>query len=230
MKAVILAAGRGSRLKPLTDTTPKALLKIDGLTLIEHNLELIYPFVDSYIVVVNYLGEQIIEYIGDNYKEKKIEYIRQKELLGTGDALFSCAHLLRDDEFIVLMSDDLYQRKDIESLLPYKFSLLSKEAQSSFVGGEIEVDDKDRLVSIVEGEHQKGDLVNVGVYKMSPEIFDYSLVKIPGRDEYGLPQTLVAILHKHEIIIKKANFWMQINDVKGLENAKEYIEKQNEKK
>ncbi|PLX22015.1 hypothetical protein C0584_00600 [Candidatus Parcubacteria bacterium] len=222
MKAVILAAGRGSRLKPLTDKTPKPLLRVNGKTLLEHNLDLVKKIVDEYIIVVGYMSDAIIDFLGSEYAGKGVRYVEQKELLGTGHALYTCKEYLPDD-FLVLNSDDLFAKEDIEKLIPYKFSILSKEAESDFSGGKINVDQSDKLVEIVEGDHKRGDLVNVGVYKMHADIFNYDLVKIPGREEYGLPQTIISVLRDDDIKIKKANFWIQINDIEGLERARAYL-------
>jgi len=62
MKAIILASGRGTRMKPLTDTTPKPLIKIAGKPIIEHNIEKIHKQVDEIILVVKYLSEQFKTY------------------------------------------------------------------------------------------------------------------------------------------------------------------------
>ncbi len=67
MKAVILAAGRGKRMMPLTTDTPKPLLKVAGKTLLDHTIGLLPTEVTEIVVVVNYLGEQIVEYIKKNY-------------------------------------------------------------------------------------------------------------------------------------------------------------------
>ena len=226
MKAVILAAGRGSRLKPLTDNIPKPLIKINGTTLIEYSIDLVLSYVDEIVIVVGYLADEIKKYLGNNYRGIKISYIVQSEQLGTGHALYLCKELLPDD-FLVLMSDDLYNKDDIKELLPHKFSLLTQVAKTDFSGGRVEINEQEELLGIIEGNHRKGDLVNVGVYKLSSEIFDYSLVKIPGRDEYGLPQTLVSLINDFDIKIHRATFLIQINDIEGLELARKY--KKNEK-
>ncbi len=221
MKAVILAAGRGSRLRPLTNNKPKPLLKINGVSLIEYSLDLISAYVDEIIIVIGYLGNKIKKNLGDNYMGIKISYITQNEQLGTGHALYLCRDLLPDD-FLVLMSDDLYSENDIKSLLPYKFALLAQEAKSDFSGGKIKINNNGELSEIVEGSHKAGELVNTAFYKMSADIFNYPLIKIPGRNEFGLPQTLVNIVDDFDIKICRAKFWMQINDIDGLEQAEKY--------
>ena len=111
MQAVILAAGLGTRLRPLTYDTPKPLLKIGDKTLIEYNIERLPECIDELVIVIGYLGEQIIDYFGNQYKGKKISYIKQSQLLGTGHALFLCKKIL-NDRFLVLMGDDIYSQED----------------------------------------------------------------------------------------------------------------------
>jgi NDP-sugar pyrophosphorylase family protein len=77
MKAIILAAGEGTRLKPLTNTRPKPLIEIMGKSILEYNLECVYKDVDEIFIVVKYLKEKIIEKFGNNYKKVKITYIDQ---------------------------------------------------------------------------------------------------------------------------------------------------------
>jgi bifunctional UDP-N-acetylglucosamine pyrophosphorylase/glucosamine-1-phosphate N-acetyltransferase len=226
MKAVILAAGRGSRLKPLTNNIPKPLIKINGISLIEYTMDLVVSYVDEIVIVVGYLADEIKKYLGDSYKGVKISYVVQNEQKGTGHALYLCRDLLKDD-FLVLMSDDLYNEDDIKALLPHKFSILTQSTTSDFSGGKVIINRKEELIGIIEGNYKKGDLVNAGVYKMSAEIFNYPLVQIPDRAEYGLPQTLVSLVNDFDIKIHKATFLIQINDIKGLELARKH--KVNEK-
>jgi NDP-sugar pyrophosphorylase family protein len=77
MKAIILAAWEWSRLRPLTNTIPKPLIKIFGKSIIEHNLENIYKYVSEIIMVVKYKQELIKEEFSDNYKWVKITYKNQ---------------------------------------------------------------------------------------------------------------------------------------------------------
>lgn len=113
MQAVILAAGVGIRMRPLTETVPKPLLKVAGKPLIEYTLAALPNEIDEVIIVIGYLGEQIIKHFGESFDGKKIRYVKQKNLEGTARALFEAREFITD-RFLVLMSDDIYSKNDIE--------------------------------------------------------------------------------------------------------------------
>ncbi|MBN2127609.1 MAG: nucleotidyltransferase family protein, partial [Candidatus Diapherotrites archaeon] len=88
MNAVILAAGKGTRLKPLTDFVPKCMVELKGKPLIEWILtELKKAGIKKAVLVVGYKKEKIKEFIGEKFKGIEIEYVFQKKQLGTGNAL-----------------------------------------------------------------------------------------------------------------------------------------------
>jgi len=95
MKAVILAAGEGIRMRPLTINTPKPLLKIIGKPILEHIIDSFPNEIDEIIIVVGYLKDQIKNYFGSNWKSRKINYIFQKDKKGTAHALWLCRPLLK---------------------------------------------------------------------------------------------------------------------------------------
>lgn len=112
--AVIMAGGRGQRLKPLTDNVPKPLLKVGDKTIMEHNLDRLALFgIDDFWVTVKYLGEQIEEYFG-NGKEKnlKIEYIWETEALGTIGAVSKIKNFEHD--YVLVTNSDLLTNLDYE--------------------------------------------------------------------------------------------------------------------
>ena len=117
MQAVLLAAGQGEKLRPITYDVPKPMIRIAGKNLIEHNIDQLPNEIDELIIVVGHLAPQIINHFGNEYKGKKITYVKQKKLLGTGHALSICKQHLKD-RFLVMMSDDIYDRKDIERPQP----------------------------------------------------------------------------------------------------------------
>lgn len=112
--AVIMAGGRGQRLKPLTDTTPKPLLKVGEKAIMEHNLDRLALFgIDDFWVSVKYLGEQIEDYFGQG-KEKnlKIEYVWENEPLGTIGAVSQIKNFEHD--YILVTNSDLLTNIDYE--------------------------------------------------------------------------------------------------------------------
>jgi len=225
MQAVVLAAGRGSRLRPLTYHVPKPMIRIAGKNLIEHNLDILPKCVDEIILVVGYLGEQIINHFGNEYEGIKIKYIKQNKLYGTGHAVFLCQDELQD-RFLVFMGDDVYSEDDIEKCLKHEQCILTKEIGGRFVGGRVKLNKFGHMEDIVEGIHKKSrGLANTGLYVLNKKIFEYSLVPLKNKKEYGLPQTIIKMAHDHPVNIEKANFWLQINNLNSLKRIEKILDK-----
>lgn len=112
--AVIMAGGRGQRLQPLTDTTPKPLLKVGDKPIMEHNLDRLTLFgIDDFWVSVKYLGEQIENYFGKGEsKNIKIEYVWENEPLGTIGAVSQIKNFEHD--YILVTNSDLLTNIDYE--------------------------------------------------------------------------------------------------------------------
>ena len=124
MKAFILAAGKGQRLKPLTNDTPKPLVSIKGKPLLEWNLlKLKSAGIKDILINLHYLGDEIINYFGDGKSlDLNIQYSKEQNLLGTGGALIQGKSFLDDSPFI-LVSGDLWTN--------YPFSrLVTKDLKS----------------------------------------------------------------------------------------------------
>jgi len=223
MQAVILAAGRGTRLRPLTYHVPKSMIRIAGKNLIEHNIAALPKEVDEVVLVIGYLGEQIINHFGDKYENKKIIYIKQQKLFGTGHALSACESVLKD-KFLVLMGDDIYSEKDINKCLKHKNCILAQKVKNRFTGGRIILNSQGFLKEIIEGIHKKNEgLVNTGLYVLTKNFFNYELVKLKDKKEYGLPQTLVKMAVDYPVFIEKAESWLQISSLAGLKNAEKIL-------
>ena len=109
MKCIILAAGEGTRMKPLTNEIPKPMLKISGKPILEHILDSLPDNIDEVILVVGYLKEKIVNYFGDEFGKFKIKYVFQEGKLGTYRALELCKDLIINDErFLMMYADDLH--------------------------------------------------------------------------------------------------------------------------
>lgn len=217
MQGVILAAGRGTRMKELTKEIPKPLLIVDGKTILGHNFAALPDDVDEVVLVVGYLGEKIREFIGTSFAGKKVVYAEQKELQGTAHALFLCQLFLKD-KFLVLMGDDIYSKPDLE--------MLSRQPSPAILAWELQQDDtlRDRqaimkldefgdLENVVERQPAvKGALVNTGAYLLDKRVFSYPLVSagFPA-EEYGLPQTFMQMVKDGvKMKVVKATHWKKV--------------------
>src|SRR3970282_1446930 len=117
MQIVFLAAGRGMRIRPLSDTTPKPLLPVAGIPILKRNLNELPPEVKDVIIVVGYLGEQIKRLFGNSFAGRPVRYVEQTGLRGTADALWKTRALHYGDPFLVGNGDDLYVNADMSRLI-----------------------------------------------------------------------------------------------------------------
>src|SRR5262245_33844226 len=124
MDAIILAAGVGKRLQPHTLTTPKPLLPVQGRPILDWIIGALPP-VDRLVVVVNYLAEQIEEYMKQQTHVRNWTLVRQSVPRGTGDALMSCKDSVTSDRVMVLNGDDLIGRADLAKLAAVPMGILA---------------------------------------------------------------------------------------------------------
>ncbi len=112
--AVIMAGGRGQRLSPLTDKTPKPLLKVGEKAIIEHNLDRLSFFgIDDFWISINYLGDQIIEKLGKGENRNiTIEYVKEEKPLGTIGAISNISKFNHD--YVLVTNSDILTNLDYE--------------------------------------------------------------------------------------------------------------------
>ncbi|MFY0698232.1 nucleotidyltransferase [Balneola sp. EhC07] len=124
---VIMAGGKGSRLRPLTEKTPKPLLIIGDKPILEHNIQRLSLFgMDDFWISVNYLGEQIEEYFGNgNHKNLNIEYVWEDEPLGTIGSVSKIDNFIHD--YVLVTNSDILTNLDYEN-----FFLRFKEEEADF--------------------------------------------------------------------------------------------------
>jgi dTDP-glucose pyrophosphorylase len=220
MKAIILAAGKGVRMKELTKDTPKPLLKVKGKAVLERNLEQILGLVEEVIIVVGHKKEKIMAAFGTDYNGLKITYVIQKKQLGTGDALKSVNDYdsgVLKERFLLLMGDDIFFREDIENCLKHKNAILAKKVEDPSRFGVFIV--KKGLIKEVIEKPKKfvSDLVNVALY-----VFDGIEMKGISLSERGeieftdLVDDIVKERDVHCVIAKK---WISIATPEDLKKA-----------
>ncbi|EKE18450.1 MAG: hypothetical protein ACD_9C00335G0009 [uncultured bacterium] len=223
MQIVILAAGRGTRMKDLTESVPKPMLEINGKPILAYKLESLPKEIDEVIFVIGYLGNKIQNFFGDSYAGKKISYVVQEELNGTGGAVNLTKELLKGD-FLVMMGDDLYVKQDIEKILKNDLAVLGFQVDNPQQYGVIFLNENETLSEIIEKPDIVGPaLANIGLYKLNKKFFEYSSVSI-GKGEFGLPQTLALMAKDFPVQVQKATAWFPIGNPDDLKKAHEIVD------
>jgi len=144
MRAVILAAGKGLRMLPLTAFTPKPLLEVGGKPIIYHVLNALPPEIDDIIIVVKYLGDKIKKRIGRYYKGIKIKYATGSDK-GNAYSFMNTKKYLKDERFLLIYGDEIPNPEDIKKCLSRDLSILTY-----------------------------GDSIKDGVMVLNTDIFEYS--------------------------------------------------------
>jgi dTDP-glucose pyrophosphorylase len=201
LKAVILCAGYGKRLKPYTDTFQKSMLPINNKPLLEYVLNgLIYAGFRDYIFVVGYKKEQILNYFKDGVNWNiNIQYVEQKRLNGTGGALLECQQVINNSHFFLTWGDIIVPYSVYKEILNkfnqehYNFILISNYTDDPFKGAAVYIK-HDYCIDIIEKPSQgesKSKFNNTGIFILSKEIFEVlSNLKPSKRGEIELTDAL----------------------------------------
>lgn len=202
MYGVVPAAGEGTRLRPLTDETPKGLVAVDGRPLVSHVFDrLLEAGVDELIVVVGYELDTLIGFYGDAYRGLPITYVHQRDQLGLGHAVARCESVV-SGSFIVCNGDNVFQRPqraalkrardgDVDAVLVAQ-EVSRDEAMKTGVlevdGSLIDATGGSRVERVVEKpEKPPSRLSTTGWYVLPEEIFDaLELLRPSDRGEYEL--------------------------------------------
>jgi NDP-sugar pyrophosphorylase family protein len=181
MKAMILAAGLGTRLRPLTDTVPKALVPVNGEPLITYSLKLLKKQgVTEVLINLHYLGDLIEKELGDGRKfGMKISYSQEPTVLGTGGGIKKGKNFFGKDPFFVLNSDvliDLDLKKFLEFHQKKKgiatMTVRPREADSQETAVFLGTDDRIRSIG-GEGKKEERAVMYTGIQILEPEFLKY---------------------------------------------------------
>jgi bifunctional UDP-N-acetylglucosamine pyrophosphorylase/glucosamine-1-phosphate N-acetyltransferase len=218
MDAIILAAGKGTRLRPHTETTPKPLLPVQGRPILDWIIGALPP-VDRLVVVVNYLADQIEDYLRRQTHVRDWATVRQAEPRGTGDALMSCKGAVRSDRVMVLNGDDLMGRADLAKLAAVPQGILARPVEYPKEYGIIFRHPDGSLKELVEKPDIPGpQLANIGAYLFPRAAFDLTLPLSP-RGEYEITDAVSQLAARGRFEVIEAGYWLPIGNVPQWEAA-----------
>ena len=215
MIAVVLAAGEGSRMRPLTYTRPKVMLPIANRPILEHLIiEAREAGVKDFVLVVGYHDEQIRSYFGNGRKwSVNVAYANQRKQLGTADAVRMVEGTV-DSSFLLMNGDIVVNRKDIGALLEKgKTTISTIEVKDPKGLGTLEVR-RGRVLRIHEKvEKPPTNLANAGLYYFTPEIFAaISQTPKSPRGEYEITQSLqIMIDNGQHVLSHRLGYWLDLS-------------------
>ena len=230
MKAVILAAGKGVRMLPLTLDRPKPLIEINGKPFLMHLLERLHTagFEDKDIaIIVGYKGEKIEEFLEEH--NLAITVIAQQALLGTGDAVYHAREFVDEDDFIVVGGDNLFSSDDLLRI--------QQDDEYCYVSG-WKVEDPSRygvllckgdvLAEIVEKPKEfVGDLINAGLYKFTPDIFEaLEQIDISERGELELTDAITLLAESRKVkVMMLQDYWLDLGKKEDVGKIEDFLKK-----
>lgn len=209
MKAVVLAAGEGTRLRPLTEDKPKGMVEVAGKPILTHAFEQLAELGDDeLVVVVGYLKEKIIEYYGDEFEGIPITYAHQREQNGLAHALLTVEEHI-DDDFMLMLRDNIFQA-NLEDVVRRQ---REERADAAFLVEEVDWEEASRygvcgtnkygeVTEVVEKpEDPPSNLVMTGFYTFSPAIFHAAhLVQPSNRGEYEISEAIDLLIQSGRTI------------------------------
>ena len=223
MKAMIFAAGLGRRLMPLTQHTPKPLIKVGKKSLIERNIFWLQQNGISEIIInVSYQGEMIIDYVSQRFPDLNISFSKEDELLGTGGAILNVLPFFNEKPFL-LMNADIFHNIEIKNLPQdtKKAHLVGVPNPNHNINGDFSL--KQSIVSIANREN---DLTWSGISVINPIIFKENSFQSNSFNIWD--SVLPKYIDNGEVTGEKSNeLWIDVGTSDRLELANQILKEEN---
>lgn len=237
MKAMIFAAGLGTRLKPLTDNTPKALIKVNDKTLLQHAIEYLKKYgISEMVVNIHHFGSQIIDFIQANNFGVNISVSDEtNELLDTGGGLKKASSYFSGNDPLVVVNADILTNVNIDKMLHEHIqsgnvaTLAVRDRSSS---RKLVFDKQQRLIGwrnlktsetieISQFNIDSNEYAFSGVQIISPKLFQH----FPKQDKFSIIHWYLEIAKFSKIgaFLQPDGYWFDVGTIEKLEIAKQYL-------
>lgn len=225
LECMIMAGGKGERLRPLTEKTPKPMLKLGDRPIIEHNIDRLIQYgIEKIYISINYLGEQLKDYFGDgSSKGISIEYVEEEKYLGTGGAIRLVDNF--DSEHILVMNSDLFTDVDFEDLY---LNTINDDAEIGISSIPYTVNipyaiferEDNRVLSFKEKPNNT-HYANAGIYILKKELIE----RIPKDEFYNITDLIQNVLDEGGKVIQNPiyGYWIDIGKHEDYNKAQEIV-------
>ncbi|MEM9016309.1 MAG: nucleotidyltransferase family protein [Verrucomicrobiota bacterium] len=232
MRAILLAAGFGTRLRPITDQVPKCLVEIAGRPLLDYWLHDLHEAgVDEFLINTHYLADEVVSFIDGHSLRSQVRLVNEKELLGTAGTLMANREFAMKETTLLAHADNLcfcpwpaffdgHARRPVESLM----TMMTFETDAPHECGIVEADD----AGIVIGFHEKvenppGNNANAAVYLIEPPLIEF--VHSLGDDIHDLSTQVLPKLKGRIFTWRNDDLLIDIGTPERLESARAIVEK-----
>lgn len=210
MQAVILAAGRGTRMGPLTETMPKPMLPVADRPLVGHVADAaVAAGTEELVITIGFGGDSVRDHFGTSYAGVPIRYAEQPTQRGTADALAAAADLI-DGDFAVLNGDSLYQPADLERLFDGAPQIGAHRVDTPSDYGVLVTDDGVVTEVNEKPPDPKSNLVNAGAYAFPEEVVELLDVDESERGELELTDVLDRLVARGELETVVFDEWLDV--------------------
>ncbi|WP_253738521.1 bifunctional sugar-1-phosphate nucleotidylyltransferase/acetyltransferase [Halohasta salina] len=227
MQTVVLAAGEGTRMRPLTAAQPKPMLPVAGKPLLEHTLDrAVDAGADRLVVVVGYESDRVRDHFGTRHAGVDVEYAVQTEQRGTADAVNAAAPLLDNEPFVVLNGDALYDQGSLDTLYSNGPAVGSYRVDNPSAYGVLQLaaDDDTRVTGVVEKPaNPESNLINTGAYVFPAAAHDLLTVETSDRGELELTDVLEAVCDQCSVTAVPFKRWLDVGRPWELLAANEWL-------
>jgi NDP-sugar pyrophosphorylase family protein len=209
MQCIILAAGKGTRLKPLTETLPKPLVKVCGQTLLDHIVLALPSAVKELIIVIGYRGDMIRDYCGDTFHGRPVTYLVQEEINGPAQALWLTKDLIKG-RFLFMFADDIHGKDDLARAVSYTRAILATTSDIPERFGVIVRNPDGTIADMVEKPiSPASNLVATGPMVLDKNIFNFP-PESPINGEYFMPEIIMRYKDQYPIAVVEEKLWLAI--------------------
>ncbi|MXV62543.1 NTP transferase domain-containing protein [Natronorubrum sp. JWXQ-INN-674] len=222
MKAVVLAAGEGTRIRPLSASLPKPMLPVADRPLVAHTVDTaVVAGADEIVLVIGYEGDTVKDYFGSEYRGTPVSYAVQTDQTGTADAVNAAREHI-DGPFAVLNGDNLYDPAAIDRLFEQRPAVCAVEVDDPRNYGVLSTDDGTVTDITEKPTDPPTNLANAGAYAFPEEAREWLEVPPSERGEHEITDVLANVLEQFAVAPVTLDRWLDVGRPWELLEANEW--------